>query len=101
MTFQNYHHRRTRRAGAGGGGGLQPPIIFQKAIFGQKKLCNIRAKPLDFRASNGIFGQLNLKPPKQNWSRRTPMVIIKPFMICIYGIIILLAMAWQSMSSTY
>ena len=29
-----------------------PPIICQIPIFGQKT-CNIRANPLDFRASNG------------------------------------------------
>ena len=53
-------HRRTTH----GARGLQPPRIFQIAIFGQK-LGNIREKPLDFRASNGrrkIFGQETSAP---------------------------------------
>ena len=37
--------------GGGGGEGSSPTRIVQIAIFGQKSY-NIRAKPLDFRASN-------------------------------------------------
>ena len=47
-SFLHLSHRRT-----GGGGGLQPPKTFQIAIFGGGGVCNIREKPLDFRASNG------------------------------------------------
>ena len=51
-------------AGGGGGGGCSPPRSFQIAISG-KKSGNIRAKPLDFRASNGQkYVGKRLQPPK-------------------------------------
>ena len=78
----NQDHRHMRRGGGGGGGGwgdCSPPRIFQIAIFGQKKKsCNIWAKPLDFRTSNGEnIRATDLSPPKQNWSR-TPMIKMFP-----------------------
>ena len=56
-------------AGGWGGGAIR---IFQIPIFGQKA-CNIRAKPLDFQASNGEnIRATDLSPPKRTWSH-TPM----------------------------
>ena len=44
-------------------GGCSPPRIVQIAIFEQKS-GNIRAKPLDFRASNGRkYSGKRLQPP--------------------------------------
>ena len=58
---------------AGGGGRAEAPSFptplrnFQIAILGQKKICNIRAKPLDFRANNGEnIRATDLSPPKGN-----------------------------------
>ena len=62
--------------GVRGGGGLQPPGIVQITIFGPppKKKGNIRAKPLDFRASNGkTYSGKRLQPPEQNSSRTPPI----------------------------
>ena len=60
--------------GGRGAGGFSPPIIFLIGIF-EQETCNIRAKPLDFRASNGEnIRATDLSPPKRNWSR-TPMYI--------------------------
>ena len=59
--------------GGGAGRAAAPPGILKIAIFGQQKSGNIRAKPLDFRASNGEdIRATDLSPPKRNWSR-TPM----------------------------
>ena len=54
--------------------GLQPPRIFQIAIFGQKKKSgNIRAKPLDFRASNGQdIRARDFSPPPPPWTKLVP-----------------------------
>ena len=64
--------------GGGGGGAAAPPRIVQIAIFGQKKKsCNFRAKPHDFRASNGEnIRATDLSPPKQIWSR-TPISTLR------------------------
>ena len=73
--FNNVDHRRKGR----GARGMQPPppLEFFKLPFLGKTAGNIRAKPLDFRASNGEnirardFSPLP-SPPEQN-SSRTPM----------------------------
>ena len=52
-----------RGGGGGGGWGAAAPGISQIAIFGGKS-GNIRAKPLDFRASNGEnIRATDLSPP--------------------------------------
>ena len=49
-----------------GGRGLQPPRIFQIAIFGQNKSGNIRVNLLDFRASNEkTYSSKRLQPPNE------------------------------------
>ena len=64
------------RGGEGGGvGGCSPPPprFFSNSHIPAKKSGNIRAKPLDFRASNGQnIRATDLSPPKRNWSR-TPV----------------------------
>ena len=70
--LKSLKHRRT----AHGAVGLQPPPprIFHKAIFGPKKIGDIRAKPFDFCASNGQkYSGKRLQPPERN-SSRTPML---------------------------
>ena len=53
-----------------------PPWNFQNSHIRAKKLGNIRAKPLDFRASNGEnIRAIDLSPPKRNWSH-TPMLTL-------------------------
>ena len=42
-----------RGGGCGAAAPPPPPRIFSNSHFQAKKACNIRAKPLDFRASNG------------------------------------------------
>ena len=72
---------RRRASGGGGGAGVQPPIIFQIAIFWQKKQQqkpphpnNIRAKPLDFRASNGEnIPSPPPPPPKKKKKKNGPV----------------------------
>ena len=50
--------------GGGGGEGLQPPIIFQIAIFGQKKQVVFGQNHLIFgQAMAKIFGQETSAPP--------------------------------------
>ena len=65
------------RGGGGGGGlgGAAAPWNFQNSHIRAKISGNIRAKPLDFRASNGEnIRATDLSPPKRNWSR-TPMLL--------------------------
>ena len=60
------------RRGGGGGAEAPPPppplpLKFSNSNFGAKKICNIRAKPLDFRANNGEnIRATDLSPPKGN-----------------------------------
>ena len=54
----------------GGTGGAAAPWNYSNSHIRAKKSGNIRAKPLDFRASNGEnIWATDLSPPKRNWSR--------------------------------
>ena len=69
--IENYYFQLpTKHAYEVGGWGLYPPPpprIFQIAMFGQEKTCNIRAKPLDIRASSGYnIRATDLSPPPPN-----------------------------------
>ena len=94
-------HRRTMGMGGGGGGAgeLQPPPrIFQIAILGQKA-CNIWAKPLDFRASNGEnIRATDLNPPKRNWSRTPIWRLINDPCLQWYSLV---ATLWNEYSFVY
>ena len=61
-----------------GHGAAPPHIIFQIVIFGQKA-SNIRAKPLDFRASNG---KNNIQAKGQKTSAPLPRTKLVP---CAHG----------------
>ena len=68
-----FTHIGVRGGGGGGAAAPPPPWNCQNSHIRAKKSGNIRAKLLDFRASNGEnIRATDLSPPKRNWSR-TPM----------------------------
>ena len=70
-------HRRKRRGG-GGGGGLQPPSIFQVAIFRQKQV-TFGQNHLIFGAKSFIFGS---NPPPPFSSKNACYVYFMNIVLC-------------------